>query len=151
MKRYLFLGIGIVLSVAFVVAAYLDNGGLYEQLYYERAFSQEMMELGLYPTLALITVALTWGIAVLYYYVINSVNFDRWWHWAVMLLLAALVTPTACYAVSDAALAQAGVDYTVQLGQFEMQHVIWAAVLFSIASMAIRWWSTNCRHTPFPQ
>ena len=151
MKRYIFLTLGIALSVLFVVAAYLESGGLYEALYYQRDFSQEMYELGVYPTLALLTVAITWGIAALYYYVINSVYFDRWWHWGLMLMVAAIATPAACYAVSDAALASAGVDYAVQLGQFEMQHVIWAALLFIVASLSMRWWSTNCRHTPFPQ
>ena len=70
---------------------------------------------------------------------------------SMMLAIVAVVTPSVCYTVSDAALSTAGYDSPVQLGPFEMQHVIWAAALFIIASMSIRWWSTNCRHTPFPQ
>ena len=151
MKRYIFLAIGIAISAVFIVASYLDNANIYEQLYFEQEFNDEMVRLGLYPTLALLTIAITWGVAALYYYVINSVHFDRWWHWATMLAMVAVATPAACYYVSDTALTAAGVDYAVQLGQFEVQHVIWAALLFIVASMSIRWWSTNCRHTPFPQ
>jgi len=29
--------------------------------------------------------------------------------------------------------------------------VLFAAVLYIIASYSMRWWSSNCRHTPLPQ
>ena len=65
MKRYIFLIVGIVVSVLFVMESYLSNGNLYEELYFEQEFSDAMVNLGVYPTLALLTVAITWGVAAL--------------------------------------------------------------------------------------
>jgi hypothetical protein len=44
-----------------------------------------------------------------------------------------------------------GYDFTGQLGSFCVIDLAVEAVLFIVASFAMRWWSTNCRHTPIPE
>ena len=102
--KVIFLVIGAVISVLFG----FFSEPVYEALYYSSGFSEAMHNNDAYGIVAIIAIAMTWGIAALYYYVINSVKFDRWYHWM-------------------------------------------SALLFTIASFSMRWWSSNCRHTPIPQ
>ena len=44
-----------------------------------------------------------------------------------------------------------GLLYVGESIQFEFQTVLFAALLYIIASYSMRWWSSNCRHTPIPQ
>ena len=92
---------------------------------------------------------MTWGIAALYYYVINSVKFDRWYHWMSMLGVASVLTPVVCFVVVGNLLE--GMDYPTASVTFAVYNVIVSALLFTIASFSMRWWSSNCRHTPIPQ
>lgn len=39
----------------------------------------------LYLVVAVITAAVAWGGAALFYYVVNSVSFSRWYHWLLTL------------------------------------------------------------------
>ena len=151
MKHTVYLCLGIVVSVIFIALSFGGSANVYEQLSFNQEFNDELFTLGLYPTMAMLTVGMAWAIALLYYYVINSVLFDRWYHWLVMLLLAAVVTPAVCHVVCDAAMSRDGYDPGALLGQFAVQHVVFATLMFIIASFSIRWWSSNCRHTPLPQ
>mgnify|MGYP007069836104 CR=1 FL=1 len=151
MKHTILLIAGIAVSLVFIALSYSENANVYEQLAFNQEFNDELFTLGLYPLMALLTVLLSWAFAAVYYYVINSVYFDRWYHWLVMLLVASTVTPAVCHVVCDNALSSDGVDYSMLLGQFAVQHVIFAALTFIVASYSIRWWSSNCRHTPLPQ
>lgn len=151
MKHTVYLCLGIVVSVIFIALSFGGSDNVYEQLSFNQEFNDELFSLGLYPTMAMLTVGMAWAIALLYYYVINSVLFDRWYHWLVMLLLAAVVTPTVCHVVCDAAMSRDGYDPGALLGQFAVQHVVFSTLMFIIASFSIRWWSSNCRHTPLPQ
>jgi hypothetical protein len=101
--------------------------------------------------MALITIAITWGAAAIYYYAINSVKFDRWYHWLAVAAIVTLLVPIACYAYNDAVFASAGLGYIGESIVFQLQNLLWTPLLFVIASFSMRWWSSNCRHTPFPQ
>ena len=112
---------------------------IYELLYYETEFSQAMYDENMYLAVALITAIVAWAAAAIYYYGINSVSFARWYHWLAVLGVTAVLAPTDDY------------EYTVQLMHFSLLNIMVEAVLFIIASYSIRWWSSNCRHTPIPQ
>jgi hypothetical protein len=92
---------------------------------------------------------MAWGCAAIYYYVINSVKFDRWFHWLAMLGVTAVLTPVVDYFVTSSILD--GKDYSTAIVAFEFHNILFAALLFIIASFSMRWWSSNCRHTPIPQ
>ena len=151
MKHLIYLIIGIVLTALFFVFACSDGFNIYEQMYFSQGFNDKMFNLNVYPVIAALTILVSWGGAATYYYAINSVKFDRWWHWLSVLVIVSLVTPLACHAATTALLAGAGMDYGAATVQFGLQHIMWTALLFVVASFSMRWWSTNCRHTPFPQ
>lgn len=146
-KKAIYLALGIVASLLF----YFFSTEVFEFCFYSGDYSNAMYNAGAYGVLALVTLALTWGIAAIYYYVINSVKFDRWWHWLAMLGAAAVATPVVCYMVNDAMLSLSDNGFGGAAAQLELCNVPICAVLYTVASFSIRWWSSNCRHTPIPQ
>ena len=143
--KVIFLILGIVITVLF----FIFKITLYDALYYSNGFSNDLGGLDDYTSVALITIAVAWGMAAIYYYVINSVKFDRWYHWLAMLGIVAVLTPVIDYFVTSAILEDK--DYGSAIMAFEFHNIIFAVLLFIIASFSIRWWSSNCRHTPIPQ
>ena len=120
--KVIFLVIGAVISVLFG----FFSEPVYEALYYSSGFSEAMHNNDAYGIVAIIAIAMTWGIAALYYYVINS-----------------------CFVVVGNLLES--MDYPTASVTFAVYNVIVSALLFTIASFSMRWWSSNCRHTPIPQ
>ena len=147
MKNTILLIAGIALTLAFILAA----SPAYEALYYERAFSNEMYNNSLYLVVALITAAVAWAAAGTFYYLINSVRFSRWYHWLIVLAVACVAAPVIVYAYADGVFSDLGLNFSAQLGGFCGVEVLVEALLFIVASFAIRWWSSNCRHTPIPE
>ena len=101
--------------------------------------------------MAIITAVIAWGGAVIYYYVINSVKFDRWYHWLITLAVVTVIAPVVCYAYNDYVFADNNLLYIGESVYFEFVNMLFTALLFVIASFSVRWWSSNCRHTPIPQ
>lgn len=124
---------------------------IFELCYYEREFSNEMYNEGLYPVAALTIVTVAWTVAALFYYAINSVSFSRWYHWLVMLAVAAVIAPVAIYSYSSAIFSEIGYDFSAQLSFFSFYSAVITSVMFVVVSFGIRWWSSNCRHTPIPE
>ena len=141
-----FLAVGVVLAVLFL----LFPAQIYEGVrYFDGGYSNEMYNYGVYDTFALITLLITWAAALIYYYVINSVKFDRWPHWLIMLLVCVVVVPSACFAYNEYVFSDLGLSYLSESMQMMLVNGIAAAVWYVVASFAPRWWSSNCRHSPF--
>ncbi|MBO4803442.1 MAG: hypothetical protein IKX18_03440 [Muribaculaceae bacterium] len=151
MKHIGFLITGIVVTVLFFILSCGFDYNIYEWMYTSQGFSDSMMNLNVYPVIAAITIIVAWGGAAIYYYAINSVKFDRWYHWLAVMAAVAVLSPVICYLYNDSVFSDSGLAYAGQAMRFEMVTVLFAAVLFIIASYSIRWWSSNCRHTPIPQ
>ena len=148
MKRNLILlAVGVVLSLLFVGLA----PSTYEALYYEREFSNEMYNGSMYIVMAIIQLAIAWGVAAAYYYIVDSVSFSRWYHWLVLLAVVAVVAGGGGYGYPNAVFSDLGFDFTFQQVAFALVCMLIEVVLFVIASFSIRWWSVNCRHTPIPE
>ena len=145
--KVIFLIIGIIITVLF----FIFKVTLYDALYYSNGFSNDLGNLDEYTSVAAITIAVAWGGAAIYYYAINSVKFDRWYHWLAVLGAVAVLAPVVCYIYNDTVFANNGLMYVGESIQFEMQTVLFAALLYIVASYSMRWWSSNCRHTPLPQ
>lgn len=144
--KVIFLVIGIIISVLF----FIFKITLYDALYYSsNGFSNDLGNLDEYTSVAAITIAMAWGGAAIYYYAINSVKFDRWYHWLATLGVVAVLTPVVDYFVTSSILE--GKDYGSAIVSFELHNILFAAIMFVIASFSMRWWSSNCRHTPIPQ
>lgn len=147
MKNAIFLVTGLVITVLYIVFSMQ----IYELLYYETEFSQAMYDENMYLAVALITAIVAWAAAAIYYYGINSVSFARWYHWLAVLGVTAVLAPTVDFVYPDSVFTEYDYEYTVQLMHFSLLNIMVEAVLFIIASYSIRWWSSNCRHTPIPQ
>jgi len=146
-KNTMLLITGAVLTLLFIIF----STPLFESLFYEREFSNEMYSANLYLIVAIVTVLVAWSFAGIYYYVINSVSFSRWYHWLMVLVTAMILGPVINYIYPNNIFSADGLDFSAQLFSFCMVDVIVEAVLFIIASFSIRWWSSNCRHTPIPE
>ena len=151
MKNLVYLIAGIVVTVIFFILSCSDGFNIYEQMFFSQGYNDKMYNLNMSPGIAAITIVVAWGGAAIYYYAINSVKFDRWYHWLAVLGVVAVLAPVVCYIYNDSVFASNGLMYIGESIQFEMQTVLFAALLYIVASYSIRWWSSNCRHTPFPQ
>ena len=153
MKKLICLITGIVLTVVFFILACIDNPevNIFDLMYYNPEFGDAVFNNSLYPLVSAIVAIMAWGGAAVYYFVINSVNFDRWFHWASVLAGVTLLTPIVNYFVIEGVLSSEGLDLVGATIQFVLRLMLLVAVLFVAASFSMRWWSSNCRHTPFPQ
>lgn len=147
-KQHLIYLIG---GVVITLLYFLFRIDLFESLFYAQGYSDDMYNTKLYTIIPTVSIVTTWGCAAIYYYVINSVRFDRWYHWLAVLGVVAVLAPVVCYIYNDTVFANNGLMYVGESIQFEMQTVLFAALLYIVASYSIRWWSSNCRHTPLPQ
>jgi len=146
-KNIILLIAGAVLTALFVVF----SAAVFEVLYYEQEFSYAMYNHNLYFVVALLAVIEAWGFAALYYYVINSVRFSRWYHWLAVLAVTAVLVPLESFVYIKDVMNEEGVTNNSYLFGFCMVLLCVEAVLFIVASFSMRWWSTNCRHTPIPE
>lgn len=147
MKNFGLLITGVVLTILFL----LFSTQIYEILYYSQNFSNWMYNNSMYLVIAIVTVLVSWGIAFIYYYLINSVRFDRWYHWLLMLLASILLAPCVDIAYSNSSSSAIGTDFSSDILNFAIINILVTAIFFIIASFSIRWWSYNCNHTPIPQ
>ena len=147
MKNSILLIAGAVISLLFLVL----NTKIFEALYFERQFSNEMYNQNLYFVVAVVTLLVAWGLAAVFYYVINSVRFSRWYNWLAVLGAACVVAPVASYVICNNAFSAEGYNFSAQLFSFCVIDLAVEAVLFIVASFSMRWWSSNCRHTPIPE
>ena len=149
MKHLGYLIAGIAITVLFFILSCTDGFNIWEQMFFNQGYNDKMYNLNMYPVIAAITILVAWGGAAIYYFAINSVKFDRWYHWLAMLGVASVLTPVVCYIVIANFLE--GFDYGTAEFTFAFYNILFTALTFVIASFSMRWWSSNCRHTPIPQ
>lgn len=147
MRQLILLFTGIILTILFMVFA----TDLFEMFYYEMQFSNEMYNNGLYFVASLSTAIIAWLCAAIFYYGINSVSFSRWYHWLVMLVIAGVIVTAINVPYLESVFSDNGIDFSKELAVFAVVNIIIECIIYTIASFSMRWWSTNCRHTPIPE
>lgn len=147
MRQLILLFTGIILTILFMVFA----TDLFEMFYYEMQFSNEMYNNGLYFVASLSTAIIAWLCAAIFYYGINSVSFSRWYHWLVMLIIAGIIVTAINVPYLESVFSDNGIDFSKELAVFAVVNIIIECIIYTIASFSMRWWSTNCRHTPIPE
>lgn len=157
--KFALLGSALLLTVLFIIT----GGSIYPTLYLgptdaegmQDLFREDLRSQGWTLRLSLLTAVIPWCMAGLFYYIINSVHFDRWWNWLIVLGISTLLTTWAglTYLTSRMEAFQIGLsDYYAPMTEaFTGWIALFAFLIFTIASVGMRWWSSNCRHTPFPQ
>ena len=98
---------------------------------------------------AMFIVGITWAMNIIYYYVINSVKFDRWPHWLIMLIVSMVAAPAACIVCNESVFSDYGLVYLSEPLQMAICHLLFTLIMFVVATFSVRWWSSNCRHSPF--
>lgn len=146
-KNFIFLALGIIITALYMIFP----TEIYESMNLDPSFMDEMYNAHLYSTIATSIAITVWIVALVYYYAINSVRFSRWFHWLIMLLFTILIAPSISFYFPFSEFSEEGKDYLMQLLQFNIINVGITILLFIIVSFSIRWWSTNCRHTPIPE
>jgi hypothetical protein len=113
-----------------------------------------------YNMYGFIALGIALGVVLVYYYVINHPRFSKWWSWLLMLLLVGVSNLVIGGAMTIADLnagnigdcllngENGGVDATI-CWMFGLADGIVSILFFSIFSIAFKWWSTNCKMTPF--
>lgn len=97
MKHLVYLIIGIAVTVLFFILSCTDGFNIWEQLFFNQGYNDKMYNLDMYPVIAAVTIAVAWGGAAIYYYAINSVKFDRWYHWLAVMGVVVVLAPVICY------------------------------------------------------
>ena len=146
-KNTILLITGLIITLLFLIF----STKIFEELYYEREFSNEMYNQNLYFVVAVVTAIIAWVAAGIFYYAINSVSFSRWYHWLAVLGVAVVLSAVVNYIYPNNIFSGEGLDFSAQLFSFCVVNVAVEAVLFVVASFSMRWWSSNCRHTPIPE
>jgi hypothetical protein len=88
---------------------------------------------------------------VVYYYVINHPRFHRWFHWLLTITILGIINFAAAYFVANGAVydLHGYAENITDIVMFGLTNVIWTFVFSFVFSMCIKWWSTNCKRTPF--
>ena len=98
----------------------------------QEAPSDEMYNQNLYFVVAIVTVIFAWGLAAVFYYVINSVRFSRWWHWLAVLGVACVAAPVTSFVICNNAFSAEGYNFSAQLFSFCVVDLAVEAVLFIV-------------------
>ncbi|MDE6243408.1 MAG: hypothetical protein K2M14_05300 [Muribaculaceae bacterium] len=157
--KYMLLAGAVVISLLFLVL----GGQIYPRLYFgpedlegiQDVFREDLRSRGWTLHLSMLIVGLPWVMAGLFYYIINSVHFDRWWNWLIVLGVSTLLTAWCSIKMLSGYMEEFQVglsDYYRPLTETLAGWVaLFSAIIFIVASYGLRWWSSNCRHTPIPQ
>jgi hypothetical protein len=127
----------------------------YELLTYFNSFSDDMYNEKLYISIGLWMVLIPVVILALYYYALNSVKFNKWGYWLLLVVILCVVNFIIAYSISYNALDNLYVQqnnilpYSAEFVGFSLINVLWTFVVSFVWSMIIKWRSKNCRRTPF--
>jgi hypothetical protein len=127
----------------------------YELLAYFDVFSDDMYNQNLYITIGLCMVLIPVGILTIYYYVINSVKFGKWWHWLLLVVVLCAINFGIAYVTSYNELSylyqqqNQELPYASEFVGFSLINALWVFVVSFVWSMIIKWGSKNCSRTPF--
>lgn len=129
----------------------------YELLGFFEGFSDDMFDNSLYLPIGLCMVLIPIVFLTLYYYVLNSARFNKWWHWLLLVVVLCVVNFGISYLVSYRNILNVYTDMNSEpsyaLGtccfSFSIINVLWCFVVSFIWSLIIKWGSSSCRRTPF--
>ncbi len=157
--KYALLIGSLLLSLLFIIL----GGQIYPSLYLgvpdaggtQDLFREDLRSQGWTLRLSILITAIPWIMAGLFYYIINSVHFDRWWNWLIISAISTLLSAWGAIRLLVVRMEdfQPGLsDFYAPLNEALAGWVaLFSFIIFTTASFGIRWWSSNCRHTPFPQ
>ena len=107
-----------------------------------------------FASIGMVTLAIALVFMLLYYYVFNHPRFNRWWSWLIVLVLTGITNLFAGFGWTFKYSKMANVDatdfvYAVNCWGFGFANFIVSALWFILFSLAFKWWSRNCKYSPF--
>jgi hypothetical protein len=144
----------------------LFGQNLSEYLWGYNCATQDYTNANIFSQMSLIMLGSSLAIAVLYYYVINHPRFNMWMHWLIMLAINAAINLFAGWGrvyteyvngnIGDClvyARDEEGsvISYLINPADcwgFGAASAILSAGVFTVFSFIIKWWSSNCKHSP---
>ena len=109
-----------------------------------------------FPSICVSTFAICIGVFVLFYYLLNSPRFNRWWSWLIMLIIVGVSafgwgyqvvnTDIVSQSIAPSLIAKIG---SLNATMFGLYNMVLAAIIFFVLTLALRHWSKNCKHSPW--
>ncbi len=106
------------------------------------------------PMIGAITIGVAAVLVVFYYYILNNPRFCRWWHWLITMGISSVLSLFIGYGICNHQLQNGYIGQCLNVTGancwgFGFANFIVSAMFFFVISIGIKWWSTNCRRTPF--
>ncbi len=128
----------------------------YEMLTTFTGFSDDMYQNGLYIPIGFCMVLIPIVILTIYYIVVNSRQFNRWWHWLLLVLIICIINFGIAFGVSYNGIidvyqgtTETGYPLLYDCVGFSFIDVLWTFVISFVWSLIIKWGSSQCKRTPF--
>ena len=109
-----------------------------------------------FPSICVSTFAICCIAFVLFYYVINSPRFNRWWSWLIVLIVVGgsaygwghqvVIVDVINQSIAPSLITKIGV---VNATMFGLYNSLLAIIIFFVLSIGLRHWSKNCKHSPW--
>ena len=109
-----------------------------------------------FPSICVSTFAICIGVFVLFYYLLNSPRFNRWWSWLIMLIIVGasafgwgyqvVNTDIVSQSIAPSLITKIG---SLNATMFGLYNMVLAAIIFFVLTLALRHWSKNCKHSPW--
>jgi hypothetical protein len=130
---------------------------LYEAFAYFEGFSDDLFENNLYIPIGFFTLSISLIAMAIYYYGINHPRLNRWYHWALTVLIACIINFAIAYIITfnnlDVvyALQNQELPFSMEILIFSLLNSLWTLIASFVFSFIrkIGKWSYNCRNTPF--
>lgn len=125
----------------------------------------------LFNIIGIITIFISMVFVFAYYYLplflFNHPRSNRWWNWLIILLVSSTINffiaaiwirndfldgnigDCLMYTRDEAGEIVAQLIYKNDCWMFGLTNFIFSAIVFFIGSIAFKWWSTNCKYSPF--
>ena len=127
----------------------------YELLSYFEGFSDDMYGNGLYLSIGYCMILIPVVTLTLYYYVLNSRRFNKWWQWLLLVVIVCAINFGIAFGVSYNGIYNiygtnvVGYPLVSDCLGFSFINFTWSFIVSFVWSMIIKWGSSQCRRTPF--
>ncbi len=131
-------------------------------LFVDGSLLDDIIDEGLIMSLSLSTFFIPFVGVISFYYLINRVRFSKKRHWALMMLISGvlvlIVNLSTCISMAGKQIlrdpSNPAAGFMFDQGDsvffmFSLQMFLLSCFYFFIFSIILKWWSTNCRKTPF--
>lgn len=120
----------------------------------------------LYNFIGLITLAVSLIVVCAYYYwPLNHPRFSKWWSWGIMLLINGVINLFIGFSIVNSHLNGGKIPSCLALSEendtvtelitqsscwgFGVANLLVSLLFFFIFTLCLKWWSSNCKYSPF--